>query len=85
MLAKDVMSTPVISVMLDTPLEQVAPQGGEAGGPSTASYVASTLSASLELVKEGGMDVKQAAAFDPLYLRRRTQGPGGGQPMELTP
>lgn len=68
-----------------TPLAQVAPQGDEAGGPSTASYVASTLSASLELVKEGGMDVKQAAAFDPLYLRRRAQGPDGGQPMELTP
>ncbi|HRO31891.1 MAG TPA: ScpA family protein [Brevundimonas sp.] len=64
-----------------TPLDQVAPQGDGADGPSTASYVASTLSASLELVKEGGMDVKQAAAFDPLYLRRRDVG----QPMELTP
>ena len=64
-----------------TPLDQVAPQGEGEGGPSTASYVASTLSASLELVKEGGMDVKQAAAFDPLYLRRRDVG----QPMELTP
>ena len=63
-----------------TPLERVVPErDGE--GPSQASYVASTLSASLELVKEGGMDVKQAAAFDPLYLRRRDVG----QPMELTP
>ena len=66
-----------------TPLDQVAParQDEDGEGPSQASYTASTLSASLELVKEGGMDVKQAAAFDPLYLRRRDVG----QPMELTP
>jgi segregation and condensation protein A len=65
-----------------TPLEKVAP-GREAGedGPTQASYLASTLSASLELVKEGAMDVRQAEAFDELYLRRR----GVGQPLELTP
>jgi segregation and condensation protein A len=64
-----------------TPLEQVAPvrQGGE--GPSQASFTASTLSASLELVKEGAMDVKQAEAFAELYLKRR----GRGQPLELVP
>jgi segregation and condensation protein A len=65
-----------------TLLEQVAPahrQGVE--GPTQASFTASTLSASLELVKEGAMDVKQAEAFADLYLKRR----GRGQPLELMP
>lgn len=65
-----------------TPLEAVAPKAEQRReGPSQASYVASTLSASLELVKEGTMDVRQARAFDDLYLRRREIG----QPLELTP
>ncbi|MCA0369406.1 MAG: segregation/condensation protein A, partial [Proteobacteria bacterium] len=50
-------------------------------GPSQASFTASTLSASLELVKEGAMDIRQAQAFADLYLKRR----GPGQPLELTP
>jgi segregation and condensation protein A len=66
-----------------TPLDQVAPvreeEDGE--GPSQASYTASTLSASLELVKEGAMDVRQSEAFAELFLKRR----GLGQPLELTP
>jgi segregation and condensation protein A len=70
-----------------TALEDVAPRAeaaDEAGGregPSPASYVASTLSASLELVKEGALDVTQAEAFADVYLRRRAHG----QPLELTP
>ena len=64
-----------------TPLAGVAPRGGAAGGPTRASFVASTLSASLELVKEGAMDVKQATAFAEVYLKRR----GQGMPLELTP
>ena len=65
-----------------TPLDQVAPAREEEGeGPSQASYTASTLSASLELVKEGAMDVRQAEAFAELFLKRR----GFGQPLELTP
>ena len=65
-----------------TPLDKVAPtrERGEEG-PTQASYVASTLSASLELVKEGAMDVRQSRPFDDLYLRRRDIG----QPLELTP
>ena len=67
-----------------TPLERVAPvRDGE--GPSQASLTASTLSASLELVKEGAMDVRQEQAFDEVWLKRRGQGPGLGQPLELTP
>jgi segregation and condensation protein A len=40
-------------------------------GPSRASYLASTLSASLELVKEGALEARQLEAFDDLYLRSR--------------
>lgn len=65
-----------------TPLAQVAPAREDDGeGPSQASYTASTLSASLELVKEGEMDVRQSEAFAELFLKRR----GQGQPLELTP
>ncbi|MFC0634870.1 segregation and condensation protein A [Brevundimonas balnearis] len=65
-----------------TPLEEIAPEpGGTEEEPSRASYVASTLSAGLELVKEGALDVRQEKPFDPLYLKRR----GLGQPLELTP
>lgn len=55
-----------------TALEGVAPnpRGGE--GPSRASFVASTLSASLELVKEGVLEARQLEAFADLYLRART-------------
>ena len=64
-----------------TPLERVAPERHGEEGPSQASFTASTLSASLELVKEGAMDVKQAEAFAELYLKRR----GVGQVLELVP
>lgn len=64
-----------------TPLDQVAPAHSRADGPTQASFTASTLSASLELVKEGAMDVKQAEDFADLYLKRR----GRGQGLELVP
>ena len=65
-----------------TPLERVAPvREADGEGPSQSSYIASTLSASLELVKEGAMDVRQSAAFEAIYLKRR----GLGLPLELTP
>jgi segregation and condensation protein A len=64
-----------------TPLERIAPEKDGDEGPSQASYTASTLSASLELVKEGAMDVKQAEAFAEVYLKRR----GTGQALELVP
>ena len=55
-----------------TPLAGVAPMRGGAGeGPSRASYLASTLSASLELVKEGALEARQLEAFADLYLRAR--------------
>ena len=64
-----------------TPLSRIAPERDGDEGPTQASYTASTLSASLELVKEGAMDVRQSAAFAELFLKRRAQG----QPLELNP
>ena len=60
-----------------TPLTGIAPlgpvRGTEAGqGPSRASYVASTLSAGLELVKEGALEARQLEAFADIYLRTKT-------------
>jgi segregation and condensation protein A len=57
-----------------TPLAGVAPLGG-GQGPSRASYVASTLSASLELVKEGVIEARQLEAFADIYLRSKGRGP----------
>ena len=54
-----------------TPLERVAPEKHGAEGPSQASFTASTLSASLELVKEGEMEARQLEAFADIYLRAR--------------
>lgn len=58
-----------------TPLSGLAPippaQRDEETGPSRASYVASTLSAGLELVKEGELEARQLEAFADVYLRRR--------------
>ena len=54
-----------------TPLTGVAPFGAEGQGPSRKSYVASTLSASLELVKDGALEARQLEAFADIYLRAR--------------
>jgi segregation and condensation protein A len=54
-----------------TPLTGVAPFRHGEEGPTRASFVASTLSASLELVKEGAMDVRQLEAFADIYLRAK--------------
>jgi segregation and condensation protein A len=58
-----------------TPLSGVAPQAHDDEGPSQASYLASTLSASLELVKEGALEARQLEAFADLYLKVRTRRP----------
>jgi len=54
-----------------TPLTGVAPFGPQGQGPSRSSFVASTLSASLELVKEGALEARQLEAFADIYLRTR--------------
>ncbi len=56
-----------------TPLTGVAPLGSPTTGPSRASYLASTLSASLELVKEGDLEARQLEAFADVYLRARSR------------
>jgi segregation and condensation protein A len=56
-----------------TPLSGVAPIKPKGEGPSQASYVASTLSASLELVKEGALEARQLEAFADIYLRARAE------------
>ena len=64
-----------------TPLGGVAPTPHGEGGPTRASYLASTLSASLELVKDGALEARQLEAFAEIYLRSREHG----FPLELTP
>jgi len=56
-----------------TPLAAVAPfpRHADDRGPTRASFVASTLSAGLELVKEGQLEARQLEAFADLYLRAR--------------
>jgi segregation and condensation protein A len=56
-----------------TPLAGVAPLGSPAVGPSRASYLASTLSAGLELVKDGALEARQLEAFADIYLRARKE------------
>jgi segregation and condensation protein A len=56
-----------------TALTGIAPIGGAGQGPSRASYVASTLSATLELVKEGAMEARQLEAFADIYIRARNR------------
>jgi segregation and condensation protein A len=51
-------------------LREIAPDG-ESDGPSRASCVASTLSAGLELVKEGALEARQLEHFAEVYLRAR--------------
>lgn len=65
-----------------TALSGVAPFGPEGQGPTRASYVASTLSASLELVKDGALDVRQLEAFADIYLRARPEAVEGNIPMK---
>ena len=54
-----------------TPLAGIAPFHHGAGDPSRASYLASTLSASLDMVKEGTLETRQLEAFSDVYLRAR--------------
>ncbi len=50
---------------------------GLAGGLLGRSIVASTLVASLELAKEGRLEIRQEAPFQPVWVRRRDDGAGG--------
>jgi segregation and condensation protein A len=59
-----------------TSLALVAPPGSGGVGPSRASFLASTLSAGLELVKDGALEARQLEAFADIYLRARTPQAG---------
>jgi segregation and condensation protein A len=51
-----------------------APRDSADDAPPPESYVASTFGASLELAREQKLELRQEAAFDPLYMRaRRTE------------
>ena len=54
-----------------TPLSGIAPLPRNPAGPTRASYLASTLSAGLEMVKDGALGARQLEAFADLYLRAR--------------
>ena len=54
-----------------TPLTGVTPQGRGDAGPSRTSFLASTFSASRELVKEETLEARQLAPFEEIYLRMR--------------
>jgi segregation and condensation protein A len=69
--ARDRLRELVPSLARWTSLRGVAPQPTAKDGPSRASFIASTLSASLELVKEGELEARQLEAFADLYLRAR--------------
>ncbi len=53
-----------------TALAAVAPKA-DADGPVRASMMASTLSAGLEFVKDGALEMRQSEAFADVYLRAR--------------
>ena len=47
-----------------------------------ATVMASSLAATLELVREGALEVHQQSAFAPIYLRKRDEGGAGGDQFE---
>lgn len=54
-------------------IEAIAPVGDEQGAdaPPRESYLASTFGAALELAREGRMELRQAEAFAPLFVRAK--------------
>ena len=69
--ARDHLRARLPSLSTWTALDDVAPRPRSAVGPRRVSYLASTLSASLELAKEGQLQVQQLATFETLYMRKR--------------
>lgn len=62
----------LVPVTLDwTGLQQFLPEGWGLGGRRGRSALASTFAASLELAKQGRVELRQADAFAPLQLRGR--------------
>ncbi len=55
-----------------TDMETYLPQGWDTDPVRRRSATAATFAASLELVKEGHMEMKQSETFAPIHLRKRT-------------
>ncbi|WP_170414063.1 segregation and condensation protein A [Ruegeria atlantica] len=55
-----------------TDMETYLPDGWDADPVRRRSATAATFAASLELVKEGHMEMKQSETFAPIHLRKRT-------------
>ncbi len=55
-----------------TDMETYLPEGWDADPVRRRSATAATFAASLELVKEGHMEIRQAETFAPISLRKRT-------------
>ncbi|MFY2824875.1 segregation and condensation protein A [Ruegeria sp. MALMAid1280] len=55
-----------------TDMETYLPDGWDADPVRRRSATAATFAASLELVKEGHMEIKQSETFAPIHLRKRT-------------
>ncbi|CAD0185369.1 Segregation and condensation protein A [Ruegeria sp. THAF57] len=56
-----------------TDMETYLPDGWDADPVRRRSATAATFAASLELVKEGHMEIKQSETFAPIHLRKRTE------------
>ncbi|UAB90129.1 segregation/condensation protein A [Ruegeria sp. SCSIO 43209] len=56
-----------------TDMETYLPEGWDADPVRRRSATAATFAASLELVKEGHMEIKQSETFAPIHLRKRTE------------
>ncbi|NOD63058.1 MULTISPECIES: ScpA family protein [unclassified Ruegeria] len=56
-----------------TDMETYLPEGWDADPVRRRSATAATFAASLELVKEGYMEMKQSETFAPIHLRKRTE------------
>ncbi len=54
-----------------TDLSQFLPDGWQEAGPRRRSATAATFAASLELAKQGRVDIRQSGSFAPISLRRR--------------
>ncbi|MGI9367968.1 MAG: segregation and condensation protein A [Ruegeria sp.] len=55
-----------------TDMETYLPEGWDSDPARRRSATASTFAASLELVKEGHMEMRQSQTFAPIHLRKRT-------------
>ena len=70
-------------VQLDLFMQQYLP-AAEAGEPVSRTVLAASFGATLEMAREGMVDLKQDAPFAPIFMRRKATvvgaGDGGGQP-----